>query len=61
MQPLLNPVPNALPPNEAEALATRLNADEDDAWTYSVQHDPKGTGGSLIVIHDEEDEHVGHL
>jgi len=42
---------------EAEKVAAELNANDDD-WTYTAIHDPKGTGYSFIIIHDEDGEFV---
>ena len=44
----------------AEAIATELNAGDED-WTYIVVHDPAGTGYSFIEIHDEDGEFVGRV
>ena len=33
----------------------------EDGWSYSVKHDPKCTGDSLIKVYDEDHEFVGYL
>lgn len=45
-------------PEEAERVANEMNVNSDDDWTYSAKHDPKGTGYSLVAIHDEDGEFV---
>ena len=45
-------------PAKAEVVAAQLQAGDPD-WTYTVIHDPKGTGYSYIVITDEEGVRVG--
>ena len=48
-------------PEKAEAAAAELTAQDDDGWTYKVDHDPKGTGYSRIIIHDEAGEFVSYF
>jgi len=47
-------------PAQAMALATQLNADDED-WTYVVEHDPTGKGLSKIVVMDEHGELIGQF
>ena len=47
-------------PEVAEKVAKELRASDPD-WTYTVVHDPKGTGLSFIDIHDEEGEFVAKV
>lgn len=57
---ILNHTGNLLTKEKAEILATDLNANDEDGWTYRAKHDPKGTGYSLVEIFDENGEFVGH-
>jgi hypothetical protein len=41
-------------PAKAEQLAAELQRGEDDGWSYTAVHDPKGTGYSFIEITDED-------
>jgi len=43
---------------EAKAAAARLNADEDDAWTYQVN---AYGGGYIITVTDEDGRLLGDL
>ena len=45
-------------PAQAAVVVAQLQANDPD-WTYTVVHDPKGTGYSYILITDEEGELVG--
>ena len=56
----LNTTPKLYNPNEAEAIAAEMN-DGDDDWTYEVDHDPKGTGYSRIIVKDEDGEFVAYV
>lgn len=47
-------------PQEAEAVAATLQADEND-WTYVVKHDPKGTGRSFIEVREDDDYIIGYV
>ena len=47
-------------PEAAERKAAELQAGDPD-WTYSVRHDPEGTGYSFIEIFDEDGENVGRV
>ena len=46
-------------PTQAEQIVRQLQAGDEDSWTYTAVHDPKGTGYSYIAIHDEEGMLVG--
>jgi len=45
-------------PAKANELAAALQAGDDDGWTYTAIHDPKGTGYSYIAIYDEDGEFI---
>ena len=45
-------------PTKAEQVAAQLQAGDMD-WTYTVVHDPQGTGYSYIMITDEDGAMVG--
>lgn len=45
--------------SKVENAAAELQASDPD-WTYKVKHDPKGTGGSLIEIYDEDGVFVSY-
>ena len=47
-------------PEAAEKLAAALQAD-DEEWTYTAKHDPKGTGWSFVEIADEDGEVIGKV
>ena len=47
-------------PQEAIKVAAEMAAGDPD-WTYTVKHDPKGTGYSFIEIYDEDGEFVGKV
>lgn len=57
---LIDTTPSLFTPEKAEALAAEMGT-EDDEWTYKADHDPKGTGYSRVVIHDEDGEFVGYI
>ena len=61
MMKMLNSTPKLYKPAAAEEKAKQLNANPDDDWKYTVKHDPKGTGYSLIEVYDEEDQFVTYL
>jgi hypothetical protein len=46
-------------PEQAELNAKQLNADEEDGWTYKVNH--HNSGLSSIEVYDEEDNFLGIL
>ena len=46
-------------PEEAEAIAAEMNATDD--WTYTVNHDPKGTGYSFIEVTDEDGKYITRM
>jgi len=48
------------PPAKAEQVAKEMKLGDPD-WTYTVRHDPKGTGQSFIEIYDEDGEFVSRL
>lgn len=56
----INVVPILYAPTKAEEIAAGLQAGDEDGWTYAAKHDPKGTGYSLVEIHDEDGEFVGY-
>lgn len=58
---LLNRPATLYTPEKAEAAAAELNAGDEDGWTYTAVHDPKGAGLSLVEIRDEDGEVVGRL
>lgn len=43
---------------ETAAMMTANEAGEADAFTYTADHDPKGTGYSRIIVTDEDGEFV---
>lgn len=49
-----------LTPFKAHALASYLNA-EDDGWSYTAIHDPKGLGLSFVQAHDESGILLGNI
>ena len=61
MMKMLDSTAKLYSPAAAEAKADKMNANADDDWSYSVKHDPKGTGYSLIEVYDEDGEFVTHL
>ena len=40
--------------------AAMMQANDED-WTYTPKHDPKGTGYSFIEVHDEDGAFVGKV
>ena len=56
----LDTTPRLFPPEKAEALAHEMGADDPD-WTYTVDHDPKGTGYSRISVADEDGEFIAFV
>lgn len=58
---IIRTTPTLFTPARADAMAAELNSDGDDDWTYTARHDPKGTGGSLIDIYDEDGEFIGPM
>lgn len=59
---LLHKAPaNLFPPERAEEVARDLRAADEDGWTFTAVHDPKGTGASYVEIRDETGEPVGRL
>ena len=61
MTPTINRTPRLFAPAEAERIATALQAGEEDGWSYTADHDPKGTGYSRVEIRDEDGELVDYL
>jgi hypothetical protein len=60
MTALLNSLPAKIfTPEKAVFICAELQANDED-WAYKVKHDPKGTGGSIIEIYDENGDFVGH-
>ena len=45
---------------KADKIVQSMN-DQDDDWTYTAVHDPKGTGFSFIEAYDENGELVGTM
>lgn len=60
MMKLVDTTPTLFTPAHAEAVAAELQAGDAD-WTYTVVHDPKGTGYSYITITDEDGERIGRV
>ncbi len=60
MKVTINHTPKLFSPEAAELKAAELQKMDDD-WTYTAKHDPKGTGYSLIEIHDEEGAFVAYF
>lgn len=58
MSVILRTTPTLYQPEKAEEVADELTAADEDGWTYTAKHDPKGTGFSLIEIYDEDGEFV---
>lgn len=56
----IDTTPRTFPPAKAEEIAAMMGAEDED-WTYAAKHDPKGTGYSLIEIHDEDGEFVAYV
>ena len=54
---LLDTTPHLFTHADAVKIANELHTGDPD-WTYIVVDDPKGTGYSRIVIHDETGEYV---
>ena len=54
MMKRLDTTEQLLAPAKAEVLAAKLQASDEDGWTYTAVHDPKGTGLSYIAIFDED-------
>jgi len=46
---------------KADELAARLNAEDDEGWTYKAKHCPIGTGWSYVEAYDEDGFLVGPL
>lgn len=60
----LRHTPTLFKPHNAVKTAHMLTEESEilkDGWTYSAKHDPKGTGDSLIEVHDEDNEFIGYL
>ncbi len=64
---LLNQPPRVFKPEEAEEAIRQLTEGEEIGepipelrWTYKEKRDPKGTGGSLIEVYDEDGEFVSY-
>jgi hypothetical protein len=54
MMKMLDTTATLYAPAKANALAATLQAGDDDGWTYTAIHDPKGTGYSSIAIYDDD-------
>ena len=39
---------------KADELAAKLNAEDDEGWSYKAKHCPYGTGWSYIEAYDED-------
>lgn len=49
-------------PEQAEAVAAAMQADDDDSgWRYVAKHDPTGRGLSFVEMYDDEGHYVGRL
>lgn len=46
---------------KADELAARLNAEDDEGWSYKAKHCPYGTGWSYIEAYDEDGVLFGPL
>ncbi len=57
---LIDMTPTLYEPEKAEAIAAEVGAGDPD-WTYTADHDPKGTGYSRVKVEDEEGELIGFL
>ena len=57
---ILNGPEHLFTPAKAEETAAMLRK-EDPEWTYTVHHDPKGTGLSFITVHDEDGNLLGKI
>ena len=60
MKTIIKNTPNLFSPADAEEKAKELRESDPD-WTYTVRHDPKGTGYSLIDVYDEDNIFVGTI
>ena len=68
MKTILNLPPRVFKPGEeVEEAIRQLTEGEEIAepipelrWTYKEKRDPKGTGGSLIEVYDEDGEFVSY-
>lgn len=59
---LLSNAPATLfPPERAEEIARDLRAADEDGWTFTAVHEPKGIGASFVEIRDEAGELLGKL
>lgn len=56
----IDTTPKLFHPAEDEKVAAAMGAEDED-WTYAAKHDPKGTGFSLVTIHDEDGEFVAYM
>ncbi len=60
----LRHTPTLFKPDNAVKTARMLTEESEilkDGWSYTVKHDPKATGDSLIEVHDEDRVFVGYL
>jgi DUF438 domain-containing protein len=48
-------------PAKAVAIAAELQSGDEDGWTYTAVHDPKGVGYSYVAIYDEDGEFVAKV
>lgn len=53
--------PTTMTPQRAEALASLLNSQDIEGWSYKARHDPQGSGRSLVDIYNKTGEHTGTL
>ena len=59
---IIKPTTNLLTPENAKALAAKLNADPEDDWTYEVVNgDGKSGPFARVLIRDEDGEELGYL
>ena len=56
----IDTTPKLFTPEKAITVAAEMGAKDED-WTYAPDHDPKGTGYSRVIIHDEDGEFVAFL
>ena len=61
MQAMIRHVNSLFKPKEAEELAEKLNADEEDGWKYVVKHGPNPTSFSVIEVYDETGAFVNKI
>ena len=55
----IDTTPHLVHPSKVDAFVRALQAG-DPAWSYIVDHDPKGTGLCRINVYDENGDFVGY-